>query len=140
MKDAYTIDDVFLGMTESYTHTITDEDVKLFATLSGDVNPVHLDPIYAEQSRYKRRIAHGLLSASFFSAIFGTKLPGKGCIYVSQNLNFKRPVYIDDTVVAIVTVSAIDKQRKRVCFNTKCLVRNKVVIDGSAEIYIPDQK
>ena len=110
---------------------------KEFAGLSGDHNPVHVDEIYAENSRYKKRIAHGLISASFFSALFGTKLPGKGCVYVGQNLNFKRPVYLGDTVTATVTVSNIDVSKKRVFFDTKCTVKNKVVIDGTAEIFIP---
>ena len=90
-----------------------------------------------ENSRYKKRIAHGLLSASFFSALFGTKLPGKGCVYVGQNLNFKRPVYLGDTVTATVTVSNFDVVKKRVFFETKCTVKNKIVIDGTAEIFIP---
>ena len=124
-------------MSASYSQTITDYDVKTFAGLSGDHNPVHVDEVYAENSRYKKRIAHGLISASFFSALFGTKLPGKGCVYVGQNLNFKRPVYLGDTVTATVTVSNVDVSKKRVFFDTKCTVKNKVVIDGTAEIFIP---
>lgn len=137
MKESYNIDEIEIGMSASYSQTITDADVKQFAGLSGDHNPVHIDEVYAENSRYKKRIAHGLISASFFSAIFGTKLPGKGCVYVGQNLNFKRPVYLGDTVTATVTVSSIDALKKRVFFNTKCTVKNKVVIDGTAEIFIP---
>ncbi|MEY8765808.1 MULTISPECIES: MaoC family dehydratase [Francisella] len=137
MKESYSIDEIEIGMCASYSQTITDTDVKVFAGLSGDHNPVHLDELYAEKSRYKKRIAHGLISASFFSALFGTKLPGKGCVYVGQNLNFKRPVYLGDTVVATVIVSNIDVSRKRVFFDTKCTVKNKVVIDGTAEIFIP---
>lgn len=137
MKESYSIDEIFVGMSASYSQTITDFDVKQFAGLSGDHNPVHVDEIYAENSRYKKRIAHGLISASFFSAIFGTKLPGKGCVYVSQNLNFIRPVYLGDTVTAIVTVTNVDISKKRVYFDTKCLVKNKAVIDGKAEIFIP---
>lgn len=137
MQKSYNIEDISIGMTASYSQTITDSDVKQFAGLSGDNNPIHMDEVYAENSRYKKRIAHGLLSASFFSSIFGTKLPGQGCVYVSQNLQFKRPVYLGDTVTAIVTVASIDIEKKRIFFETKCLVRNKVVIDGIAEIYIP---
>ncbi|MGX9080441.1 MaoC family dehydratase, partial [Klebsiella pneumoniae] len=94
--------------TASYSQTITDADVKAFAGVSGDHNPVHLSEEYAKDSRFKDRIAHGLLTASFFSAIFGTKLPGEGCVYAGQNLQFKRPVYLGDTVVAKVTVAAVD--------------------------------
>lgn len=137
MKESYSIDEISIGMSVSSSQTITDDDVKQFASLSGDNNPVHLDETYAENSRYKKRIAHGLLSASFFSALFGTKLPGTGCVYVAQNLNFKRPVYIGDIVTARVTVTDINIDKKRVFFETVCTVNNKKVIDGSAELYIP---
>jgi len=137
MKESYSIDEILIGMSVSYSQTITDADVKQFADVSGDKNPVHLDEEYAKNSRYKKRIAHGLLSASFFSSLFGTRLPGKGCVYVSQNLNFKRAVYLGDTVTATVTVTDINVEKKRVFFETVCTVKNKKVIDGSAELYIP---
>jgi len=137
MKESYSIDEISIGMSVSYSQTITDADVKQFAGISGDKNPVHMDEEYAENSRYKKRIAHGLLSASFFSSLFGTRLPGKGCVYVSQNLNFKRAVYLGDTVTATVTVTDINVVKQRVFFETVCTVKNKKVIDGSAELYIP---
>ena len=137
MKESYSIDEILIGMSVSYSQTITDADVKQFADVSGDKNPVHLDEEYAKNSRYKKRIAHGLLSASFFSSLFGTRLPGKGCVYVSQNLNFKRAVYLGDTVTATVTVTDINVVKQRVFFETVCTVKNKKVIDGSAELYIP---
>jgi 3-hydroxybutyryl-CoA dehydratase len=130
-------EDIKIGMLVSYSQTITDADVKAYAKISGDFNPVHMSDEYAEQSRYKKRIAHGMISSSFFSALFGTKLPGKGCVYVNQSLNFKRPVYLNDTVTAIVTVTQIDSQKRRVFFNTVCKVKNKVVIDGGAELFVP---
>lgn len=131
------IEEIKEGMTVSFSQTITDADIKSFAAISGDKNPVHIDEDYANASRYKKRIAHGFLTASFFSALFGTKLPGEGCVYVAQSLRFKRPVYIDDTVTATVEVTNIDLKRKRVFFNTVCKVKNKIVTDGEAEIYIP---
>lgn len=131
------IESIEVGMTASFSQTITDADIKQFAGLSGDHNPVHVDEVYAAESRYKRRIAHGLISASFFSALFGTKLPGAGCVYAGQSLNFKRPVYIGDTVTASVTVKSIDISKRRVYFDTVCKVRKKTVIDGVAEIFIP---
>jgi len=137
MKECYSIDEMKIGMNASYSQTITDADVKQFASISGDNNPVHMNEEYANESRFKKRIAHGLLSASFFSALFGTRLPGKGCVYVSQNLNFRRPVYLGDTVTATVTVTNIDIKKKRVFFETVCTVKNKKVIDGSAELFIP---
>ncbi|HAS8474755.1 TPA: MaoC family dehydratase [Vibrio vulnificus] len=126
-----------IGMSVSYSQTITDADVKQFAGISGDHNPVHVDDVFAENSRYKKRIAHGLISGSFFSALFGTKLPGPGCVYVSQSFNFKRPVYLGDTVTAIATVTDIDTVKRRVFFDTVCKVRKKTVIDGVAELYVP---
>ena len=137
IKTSFTITEITIGMTASYSQTISDADVKAFAGISGDHNPVHLSEEYAKNSRFKNRIAHGLLTASFFSAIFGTKLPGEGCVYASQNLQFKKPVYLGDTVVAKVTVIAIDVLKKRVTFETVCTVKNRVVTTGTAEIFIP---
>jgi 3-hydroxybutyryl-CoA dehydratase len=131
------LEEISIGMQVSYSQTITDADIKNFAGISGDRNPVHLDEKYAEKSRYKKRIAHGLLTASFFSSLFGTKVPGEGCVYVSQSLKFKRPVYIGDTVVASVKVISIDILKRRIFFRTTCKVRDKIVTDGEAEISVP---
>ena len=127
-----------LGMNESIQKIITEDDVISFSNISGDNNPIHLSDEYAKQTRYKKRIAHGLLSASFFSAIFGTKLPGNGCVYLSQSLKFKYPVYIGDEVTATVTILEINKEKNTIAFSTICRVKNKIVIDGMAEIYLPD--
>lgn len=137
VQNSFAIEEIQIGMTASYTQTITDADVKAFAGISGDHNPVHLSEQYAKNSRFKDRVAHGLLTASFFSAIFGTKLPGEGCVYAGQNLQFKRPVYLGDTVIAKVTVIAIDVSKNRVTFETVCTVNNKTVTTGTAEIFIP---
>ncbi len=134
------IEEIKEGMEVSYSQTITDADVKSFAGISGDYNPVHMSDEYAEKSRFKKRIAHGLMSASYFSALFGTKIPGPGCVYVSQSLQFKRPVYLGDTVTATVIVKEIDLNKRRVFFRTVCTVKNKTVIDGEAELYIPLEK
>jgi 3-hydroxybutyryl-CoA dehydratase len=132
------IDLLEIGMTATYSQTITDSDIKSFADISGDNNPVHMNDNFAKNSRFGKRIAHGLLSASFFSAIFGTKLPGSGCVYVSQSLKFLRPVYLNDTVNASVTIKSIDKTKRRIFFDTICSVKGKKVISGEAEIYLPD--
>ncbi len=132
-----TIDQIEVGMQAFYSHTVTDADVKAYAGLSGDNNPVHMSEEYAEKSRFKARIAHGLFSAGFFSALFGTRLPGPGCVYLSQNLRFKKPVYLGDTVVAEICVTSINAAKKIVSFDTSCSVRGKIVIEGEAEIYIP---
>jgi 3-hydroxybutyryl-CoA dehydratase len=131
------IKEIALEMEQSYTHKITESDVLNFASISGDHNPVHIDEEYAKNSRFKRRIAHGMMSASFFSGIFGTKLPGIGCVYLSQSLNFKRPVYIGDEVTAIVKVVNVDLKHRHVFFSTTCKVKNKIVISGEATIFIP---
>ncbi|WP_459815877.1 MaoC family dehydratase [Campylobacter concisus] len=131
------IEEIRIGMKASYSQTITDADIKAFAGISGDRNPVHIDEEYASNSRYKKRIAHGLMTASYFSAIFGTKIPGEGCVYVSQTLNFKRPVYVGDTVTATVEVFRVDLEKFRIFFRTTCMVKQRIVTDGEAEIYIP---
>ena len=131
------LDEIEIGMEVSYSQTIMDSDVKSFAGISGDRNPVHMDEEYAENSRYKKRIAHGMISASYFSSLFGTKIPGEGCVYVAQSLQFKRPVYLGDTVTATVIVNKIDLVKKRVFFRTICKVKNKIVIDGEAELFVP---
>ncbi|GHY71492.1 acyl dehydratase [Vibrio cholerae] len=136
----YDIEDLKVGMSASYSQTISDSDIKSFAGISGDRNPVHMDKEYAENSRFKKRIAHGMISSSFFSALFGTRLPGEGCVYVSQTLKFRKPVYIDDTVTATVVIERIDKEKRRVFFNTFCEVGRHKVITGEAEIYIPENK
>ena len=123
-------------MSESVSKVITSEDVRKFSELSGDTNPIHLDKKYAKETRYKKNIAHGLMCASYFSGIFGTKLPGLGSIYVSQSLKFKRPIYIGDKVDVIVNITEIDTRRERVKFTTQCLVNSKICIDGFAEIYL----
>lgn len=135
----YDINELEVGMSASYSQTISEADIKQFAGFSGDRNPVHLDEVYAEQSRFKKRIAHGMISSSFFSALFGTKLPGEGCVYVAQSLKFRKPVYIDDTVVATIVVERIDLDKRRVFFNTFCKVGRQKVITGEAEIYIPEK-
>lgn len=131
------IDDMYVGMKADITRTITESDINEFARISGDHNPIHIDNEYAKKSRYKKKIAHGLLSASFFSALFGTKLPGTGCVYTYQSLKFKRPIYVGDVVNSIIKVKSIDKKNKKIMFSTQCIVRTKIAIDGEAEIYIP---
>jgi len=131
------LEEIEIGMSVSYSQTVTDADIKAFAGISGDRNPVHLDENYANNSRFKKRIAHGMMTASYFSALFGTKIPGEGCVYTYQSLNFKKPVYINDTVEAIVTVTDVDLEKRRVKFNTVCKVNNKMVTDGEAELYVP---
>jgi 3-hydroxybutyryl-CoA dehydratase len=137
MKNSYQIEEITPGMTATMSHLVTESDVAGFANLSGDHNPVHLDDEYASKSRFGKRIAHGLFGASFFSGLFGTRLPGPGCVYAGQNLKFRRPVFIGDVLVATITVLSVDVQKKRVNFSTICTVDGKEVIIGDADIFIP---
>jgi 3-hydroxybutyryl-CoA dehydratase len=136
----YYIEDLSEGMTAIYAKTVTDADVVLFAGISGDVNPVHLNHEFASETMFEGRIAHGMLTASFLSTVFGTRLPGPGCIYLSQTLNFKAPVRVGDTVVARVTAKSVDQKRRRVVFDCACRVGDTVVIDGEALVMVPRRK
>jgi 3-hydroxybutyryl-CoA dehydratase len=131
------LEDLTVGRTAERTHTVVEADIEAFAAVSGDRNPVHLDEAYAAATSFKGRIAHGMLSAAYISAILGMDLPGPGAIYLSQNLVFKRPVRIGDTVLARTTVVAVDGDKARVTLKTECLVNAKVVIDGEATVMVP---
>jgi len=130
------LEDIEIGMTAIHSKTVTDADVVLFAGISGDINPVHLDNDFAKDTMFKGRIAHGMLTASFISTVLGTKLPGPGCIYISQNLKFRAPVRIGDTVRARVTVSSVDREKARVALETVCTVGETVVISGDALLLV----
>lgn len=132
----YYLEDLSIGMSASFEKTVTEADIVTFADLSGDTNPVHMDEAFAAATPFKGRIAHGMLGASLISTVFGTRLPGPGCIYVSQDLRFKAPVRIGDTVTASVTVSEIDSGRRRVKFTCECRVGDTVVIDGEAMLMV----
>ncbi len=137
MRQGLHLEDLDLGMSATYAKTVSEADIVLFAGISGDSNPVHVDDDYARSTMFKGRIAHGMLTASFISAVLGMRLPGPGCIYLSQNLRFKAPVRIGDTVRAIVEVTDIDRDRARVTVSTRCLVGDKTVIDGEAVLMVP---
>ena len=135
-RHGYYIEDLSVGMTAAFAKTVTDADITIFAGISGDTNPVHLDQSFAETTMFAGRIAHGMLSASFISTVFGTRLPGPGCIYLRQDLRFKAPVKIGDTVEARVTVKEIQAAKKRVVFDTLCTVRDIVVLEGEATLMV----
>lgn len=132
-------EDLSIGQSAEYAKTITEADVLLFVAVSGDDNPVHINAEYAETTMFKGRIAHGMLSAGFISTVLGTRLPGPGTIYLGQNLKFKAPVRIGDTVTAKVTVTALDPAKKHVTLSTVCTVKGKVVIDGEAVVMAPSK-
>jgi 3-hydroxybutyryl-CoA dehydratase len=131
------IDELQPGQSATYERTVTDADIREFAQVSGDDNPVHLDEDFAAKTMFKGRIAHGMLAASFISTTVGTKLPGYGCIYISQNLRFRAPVKIGDTVATTATVKEVNVERKRVKMETICRVGDTVVVDGEAELLVP---
>src|ERR1700753_1762570 len=130
-------EDLSVGMTERLEKTVASSDVVGFAQLTGDRNPIHLSEHFAAKTSFRTRIAHGLYTASLISAVLGTQLPGPGAIYISQTLNFRRPVRIGDEVVAEVSVAAIDERRARVTFATKCTVNGKAVVEGEAVVMAP---
>jgi len=131
-SDGYDVEDLRIGMQATFSKTITEADIVLFAGVSGDNNAMHLDEEFAATTRFGGRIAHGFLTASVISAAVAKHLPGPGTIYISQQLNFRAPVRIGQTVHASVSVSAIDMQRRRVTLETICRVGETVVIDGEA--------
>ncbi len=133
----YRFEDLTVGMSSSISKTISEADILMFAGVSGDTNAVHLDAEFAASTMFGERIAHGMLSAALISAVFGTRLPGPGCIYLSQSLKFKAPVKVGDTVVARVTVKELKTEKRRAVFSTVCTVGGTVVTDGEAEILIP---
>ena len=137
MELGYTIDQLHVGQSATIGKTITEADILLFAGVSGDVNPAHLNQEYAEQTMFKGRIAHGMLSAGLVSAVLGTKLPGFGTIYLSQTLKFKAPVKIGDTVNATLMVKEIVAEKNRVVLETVCKVKDTVVLEGEAVVLAP---
>ena len=135
--NSFYFDELQEGMAAELSKIISDEDIINFAEISCDTNPVHLDDDYAATTPFKTRIAHGSLCASFISAILGTKLPGPGCIYISQNLRFKSPVRIGDEVTARAIITKLIPEKRFVEISTQCLVGDKVVIDGEATVMAP---
>lgn len=127
------------GQSAVFAKTVTEADIVAFAGISGDFNPVHINEDFAKATPFKTRIAHGMLSAAFISTVFGTKLPGPGCIYVSQTLKFKAPVRIGDTVVARVELTGLIPEKKFATFKTTCSVGDKVVLDGEATLMVPSR-
>lgn len=130
-------EDMFIGMKGIYARTITETDIVMFAGISGDTNPMHLNEEYARATPFGGRIAHGMLSACFITTVLGTRLPGPGCIYMSQNLRFRSPVRIGETVTTTVTVTGLVPEKRRVLLSTNCTVGERIVIDGDAMVMVP---
>lgn len=138
MLKGKTIKELKIGEQASFTKTITETDIVNYAGLTGDFNPAHINEEYARNTFFKGRIAHGMLSAGLISAVLGTKLPGPGAIYVSQNLKFTAPVKVNDTITASVEVIEKDEEKNRVKINTSCTNQNgETVIKGEAVLMPP---
>lgn len=131
----YNTEDLQVGMSASVAKTVTEADIVLFAGVSTDVNPAHLNEEWAKTTQFGGRIAHGMLSASFISAVLANKLPGPGTIYLGQTLKFKAPVRIGDTVTATVTVREVVVGKRRCVLDAVCTVNGKPVIEGESTMY-----
>lgn len=134
------IEDLEIGMTRYVQKPVTDRDIQLFAEVSTDRNPVHMDDAYAQDTIFEGRIAHGMLTAGLISAVIGEQLPGHGTVYLGQTLKFMAPVRPGDTVRAEVTVLTIDHAKRRVTLDCRCLVGDTVVLKGEALVLAPSRK
>lgn len=132
--------ELFVGECAHVEKTISESDVYLFAGITGDFNPAHVNEVYAEKTRFGKRIVHGMLSAGLISAVIGTQLPGPGTIYVSQSIRFLAPAYIGDTVTAAVKVTRIDVEHNRVELETLCKNQNGLQLAAGEAIVMPDRK
>lgn len=132
------MDTLIIGQKASLSKTFTEADVLAFAEASGDKNPIHLDEKYAKETRFGNRIAHGMLVAGLISAVLGMQLPGPGTIYLNQELKFKHPVYIGDTITAVIEVSSMREGKPIVTLSTNCYNQQEtLVIEGKAIVMLP---
>jgi 3-hydroxybutyryl-CoA dehydratase len=136
-RQVYCFEDLELGMEASFAKTVTAADLLAFAEITGDWNPIHLDADYAARTVFREPIAHGMLTAGYISAVFGSEMPGPGAIYVSQTLNFRAPVKIGDKVVARVRVVELYPAKHRARFDCVCEVDGKTVLEGEAVLMVP---
>lgn len=136
-RKSHYFEDLHVGMEATLRHVVKESDVSHFADVSGDRNPVHLDPEYAAKTMFGGCITHGMLTASYISAVFGMELPGPGAIYVSQSLNFKGPVRVGDTVLTKVIIAQLFPAKRRAMFDCECTVSGKPVLTGEAILMVP---
>ncbi|MDA1099167.1 MAG: MaoC family dehydratase [Proteobacteria bacterium] len=136
----YFIEDLEVGMSAFYSRTVTEADIVLFAGISGDFNPLHLNREFAEQTHFGGTIAHGMLTASLISTVVGTKLPGPGSIYMAQNIRFTAPVKAGDTITAVATVVDLNVEKRRCALDTICIRGGEVVVTGDALLLVPTSR
>jgi 3-hydroxybutyryl-CoA dehydratase len=137
MSDGFYFEELAVGMTASFGKTITEADIVLFAAVTGDTNPMHLNAEYAKTTIFGERIAHGMLAAGLITKVMGTQLPGPGTIYMSQTLKFRAPVRIGQTVTATVEVTALHPDKHRATLRTVCTVGGEPVLEGEAYVSVP---
>jgi len=136
-----TFDEIEVGDTATLERTLTEQDITIFAVMSGDINPAHVDPEYARSSRFREVIGHGMWSGALISTVLGTEFPGPGTIYLGQSLRFRRPVKVGDTITIKVTATEKDAEKGRVLLDTACLNQDgEVVVSGTAEVIPPTEK
>jgi len=138
-NNAYCIEDLKVGMSASFEKVLGDAEVRQYAELTGDNNPVHLDEEFAKGTMFKTRIAHGMLTASLISNILGTKLPGTGAIYISQSVRFRAPVFIGDNVKVTATITELHEERRIITLSCECHVGDKLVLVGEAKAMVPSR-
>lgn len=132
------IDELKVGDVAEFAKTVSESDIYLYAGVTGDVNPAHINEVYAQKTFFKTRIAHGMLLGGFISTVVGNKLPGPGTIYIRQELNFLAPVRIGNTITARVEVAEINAEKNRVKLKTTCMNQDGItVVDGEAFVSPP---
>ena len=132
----YAFAELYVGMKESLSHTVTREDIDRFADVTGDRNPIHVDEGFARESRFGKNIAHGMFGASLISAVLGTKLPGPGNVYMEQTLRFLKPIFIGDTITAAVEITELFPEKYRIRLFTTCTNQDGVIaIEGEALLH-----
>jgi 3-hydroxybutyryl-CoA dehydratase len=139
MTEGCFFEDLSVGQKASFGKTITEADIVLFAAVTGDTNPMHLNAEYAEDSIFGERIAHGMLAAGLITKVMGTQLPGPGTIYLPQSLRFRKPVRIGDTVTATVEITALNAEKHRATLMTICAVKGEPVLEGEALVAVPSR-
>ena len=139
--DNFTYDEITIGQTAVYSKAVEERDLQLFAAVSGDLNPVHLDAAYAATTAFGERIAHGMLTASFISAALAMELPGPGCIFMEQSLKFRLPVKIGDVITVKLTVTEMQARRKTLTMDCKAYNQHeKLVLTGTSVVIAPEEK
>ena len=137
----FTFDEITIGQSAEYSKAVTEADIQMFAAVSGDVNPLHLDPEFAAGTRFGERIAHGMLTASFISAALAMELPGPGCIFMEQSLKFRLPVKIGDVITVKLTVTDMQARRKTLTLDCKAYNQHdKLVLTGTSVVIAPEEK